>query len=298
MQKDTSYYRGKSALAERFIHAFRGIRYAWQKESNFKIEAVIAVGVLGMMIALPLTGAERAILVVVITFVLTLEIINSVFERMIDLVHPRFSPEVKRIKDTMAGAVLLASGASIIVAGFILVRPLVVFDHTLEQFLEYVRTPLVVAIARGVTLLGDWQVVGGLAIIITVILFFRKEYKNASLLAGGVAMGELVLLALKFGFGRDRPPEGAFYSHYHLSFPSGHAFMGTVLWLTLGYILTHSDTERKYLWAICVAITLLIAVSRIVLSVHWFSDVVGGLLLGLFWFLLWFGINEKLFEKK
>ena len=175
------YYKGKSPLTERFVHAFRGIWYAWQKEPNFRIEAFIAVGVLAAMIILPLHGLERAVLVLIITFVLALEVINSLFERMLDLIHPHFSPEVKRIKDTMAGAVLLAATAAVIIAGLILVRPLLLFDFTLQEFLIPFRTSFGIGFARIVTLLGGWQVIVGVGGLMSLILLVRQHYKHFTL---------------------------------------------------------------------------------------------------------------------
>lgn len=127
MEKGDTYYKGKSSLVRRFAHAFQGISYGWQKEPNFRIEVLAATLVVALMVILPLTSIERAILVITIFLVLGIELINSVLERMLDIVHPKFSPEVKRIKDTMAGIVLLAAVTSVAVAGLILLRPLVAF---------------------------------------------------------------------------------------------------------------------------------------------------------------------------
>lgn len=127
MEKGAAYHKGKSSLVGRFAHAFRGIGYGWQKEPNFRIEVLAAAFVIVLMAVLPLTSIERAILVITIFLVLGVELINSVLERVLDLAHPEFSSEVKRIKDTMAGIVLLAAATSVTVAGLILLRPLVTF---------------------------------------------------------------------------------------------------------------------------------------------------------------------------
>jgi len=296
--KGPGYYTGKSPLVERFIHAFRGLGYAWQKEPNFRIEVAIAIGVLGAMVVLPLNAVERAVLVLVIALVLVLEILNSVFERVLDVVHPDFSSEVKRIKDTMAGAVLVASAASVIIAGFILVQPFLLLDRIFEQFLSHLRISPWVDIARGVTLLGGWQVVGGVGAAAALALLFRKQFKMLTLLLGGVFFGNAVLLVLKFLFARPRPDGVGLAETFGFSFPSGHVFLGTVFWLTLAYVLTSAETKRKYLWGVAAFIIVLIALSRVMLSVHWFSDIVGGILLGIFWFFFWFGINERLFRKR
>jgi len=283
---------------ERFFHAFRGIRNAWHKEPNFRIEALIGFAVLAAMFVLPLSNVERAILVLIIALVLALETINSLFERLLDLIHPQFSPEVKRIKDTMAGVVFLATAASVAVAGLILVRPLLLFDFTFQDLLSYVRTPVWITAAKLATLLGGWQtlsVVGGAA---ALWLLAKKRYKMLGLLVGGMVFGEIVLVALKEIFSRPRPEAIELIQAYGSSFPSGHVFSGTVFWLIIAYIFTAAETKRRWLWGASAFIIALITASRVILAVHWFSDVVGGLLLGLFWFFLWFGINERLFSRK
>ncbi len=93
----------------RSVHnAWRGMQLAI-KERNFKILAVIACMTLGVSVALPLKEWEMITVLMLITLVLVLEILNSVFERLADMVEPKIHHYVKEIKDLMAGAVLLAS---------------------------------------------------------------------------------------------------------------------------------------------------------------------------------------------
>lgn len=294
---ELGYYKGKSPLTERFVHAIRGLEHTWERDLNFRIEIFIAVGVVGAMMILPLSGTERAILILIMALVLSLEITNSVFERFIDLVHPQFSPEVRAIKDTMAGAVLLVSTASVMIGLFILTQPLLEFDSSLQNRVEILRTASWVGVMRSVTLLGDWKVLAAATGLLALLFLSRKRYEFLGLLLGGIGIGAVVLLALKYLFGRERPPGADLWGMSTHSFPSWHVFMGTVFWFIIGYVLTHGDRERKYLWVVPGIVISLIAFSRIILSVHWFSDIVAGFLLGLFWFLFWFGINKRIFQK-
>lgn len=298
MKEDLLYYKGKSSLTERFFHAFRGIRYAWQKEPNFRIEVFFALAVLGAMTILPLQGVERAILVIATSFVLILEVVNSVFERMLDITHPHISQEVKRVKDTMAGAVLLASATSVAVAGLILTRPLLVFDIYFQELLANARTHEFVQIAKAVTILGDWEVFLVVSLPLVFFLLYRKQYEMLGFFIGSTIIGQIFLFVLKILVARERPPGIELVEANGYSFPSGHVFFGTVFWFALGYIATNAHRERKYLWAVPILFVLLIAASRVILSVHWLSDVAGGFLFGLFWILLWFGINQRLFRGK
>ncbi|MDP4010585.1 MAG: diacylglycerol kinase [Candidatus Spechtbacteria bacterium] len=289
------YYKGRSPLPERFLHALRGLKHAWQREPNFKIEVTIGAGVIGVITILPLTSTQRAILVLTVAFVLVLEMINSVFERMIDIMHPKFSEEVKKIKDTMAGAVFLGSLASVMVAGFIFIQPLGIFDSAFRNTVSFLQTDTSTEIAKTVTLAGNWQIVVALAIFASAGLLWRKRYEMASFLLGSVLFGGILVLLLKFLSGRLRPPGSDMIDNF--SFPSGHAFMVTALWLALTYVLTDKNTKRKYLWAMAGTVIFLVAASRIILDVHWVSDAVAGVMFATVWVLLWYGINKKIFQK-
>lgn len=296
MQDDTSYYTGKSPLTERFIHAFHGIIYAWQKEPNFKIEVIFAILMITAMIILPLTGVERAILLIVILAVLSFEIMNSALERLLDVVHPKFSPEVKRIKDTMAAVVLLASAAAIAVGVLILVRPLMTFDAFFQEVISNFRTEKIIMVARGITYLGEWEILLGVTVLLLTFLIYKKRYELFGLVAGSVVIGEIFLFILKMGFQRERPNGIELIESNGYSFPSGHVFIATVFWLVAGYIITNRNNSKKYLWLVPSIIIPAVALSRVVLSVHWFSDIAGGFLFGIFWLLLWYGINKRLFS--
>jgi len=106
---------GLTKLGKSFRYAGRGIAHVFREEQSFRIQLLAALIVVILMILLPLSGMERLILVMVIMFVLVLEIINSIFERIVDVYKPRLNPYVKDIKDMMAGAVLVASFGAVVI---------------------------------------------------------------------------------------------------------------------------------------------------------------------------------------
>jgi diacylglycerol kinase len=102
-------------FADSFNYASRGIQYAWKTEQNFRTEIVIAILVIAMMLIFPLRPIQQVLLGLLIVWVLTLELINTVLERMADIMKPKAHPYVKVTKDLMAGAVLIsAAGAAVI----------------------------------------------------------------------------------------------------------------------------------------------------------------------------------------
>jgi len=108
--------------------AAKGLVRVAEEEQNFRIELLAALLVLILMSVLGLEPAERAILVLAIILVLVLELMNSIFERMVDLLKPRIHHYVEDIKDIMAGSVLVAS------VGSILIGVLIFWPHLVRLF--------------------------------------------------------------------------------------------------------------------------------------------------------------------
>lgn len=108
-------------LYRSFFHAFRGLVLATH-EHTFRILLIAVFLVMLLMLVFPLAGWQLVALVLVMMMVLVLEVLNTVFERMADLVEPKMHRYVKEIKDLMAAAVFLASFAALII-GIIIFTP-------------------------------------------------------------------------------------------------------------------------------------------------------------------------------
>lgn len=113
-------------------HAWRGLRDIAHAEQSFRLQLIVGAGVMLCVIALPLLVWEQILLILLVVSVLVLEIVNSIFERLADAVHPRMHPTVREIKDMMAGAVLLVACTSAVVGCVI------IFPHLTSMFCEAV----------------------------------------------------------------------------------------------------------------------------------------------------------------
>ena len=102
-------------LKRTFAYAFAGLKSAWLSEANFRIETIIAL--LVTLLALWLKVNLVPILLCS-ALVLSLELINSALESLVDLASPSFHPLAKRVKDTAAAAVLLSVIISVFVGLF------------------------------------------------------------------------------------------------------------------------------------------------------------------------------------
>ncbi len=109
-----------------FKYAWAGVTYAFSTQRNFRIH--VALGTLVMMVGsiLRVTPVETAILAVMISLVLVLELLNTALEAVVDLtVQQNYHELAKIAKDCAAGAVLISAIASIVVAVVLLLPRLV-----------------------------------------------------------------------------------------------------------------------------------------------------------------------------
>jgi diacylglycerol kinase len=102
--------------------AWQGLVYIFRFELSFKIQIFFALITLFFTFYFPLKLSERIVIILLIGFVLILEIVNTVIERLIDLFRPRIDEAAKIIKDLMAGCVLILSIISLII-GFLIFLP-------------------------------------------------------------------------------------------------------------------------------------------------------------------------------
>jgi len=105
--------KGKRIIG--FSFAWNGLIEAFKRERNFRIHLVVAVIVILISFYIQLTRIEWIFILFAIFIVLIAELINSLFERVIDYLNPAYHPHAKIIKDMAAGVVLLTACLSIII---------------------------------------------------------------------------------------------------------------------------------------------------------------------------------------
>jgi undecaprenyl-diphosphatase len=147
--------------------------------------------------------------------------------------------------------------------------------------------PWVQEAARDLTSLGSIIVVSILTLSISGYLFLARKSAVAWLMIvavfGGIALNDL----LKVAFARPRPD--LVYQAVRVftsSFPSGHAELSAVTYLTVAALFAQTQSSFKigfYFIALAAVLTILIGVSRVYLGVHYPSDVLGGWCIGAAW---------------
>ena len=106
----------RHSFVRRLGFAVDGIRAAWRRERNFRIQLVFAGALIALLLALRPGFYWAAILLMVAALVLSAEMINSALEALIDHLHPDIHPEIRIIKDMAAGAVLVFSLTALLIA--------------------------------------------------------------------------------------------------------------------------------------------------------------------------------------
>ena len=115
-------YKTSSNVYKSFKYAFSGISYVLKTSRNFRIQLIFVFTSLIIGFFLQISLSNYIILIATIMSVLILEILNTSIESIVDLiVEKEFSSLAKISKDTSAGAVLLASINSVIIALYIFV---------------------------------------------------------------------------------------------------------------------------------------------------------------------------------
>lgn len=107
-------------ISRSFRAAGRGVLLAFKAERTFRVMIAAGLAVIALICTLPLETWERLLLVLLTGSVLVLELVNSMVERLADLLKPRLSAYVGDIKDLMAAAVLIAAGFALLVGTLIL----------------------------------------------------------------------------------------------------------------------------------------------------------------------------------
>ncbi|MBR3215470.1 MAG: phosphatase PAP2 family protein [Exiguobacterium sp.] len=131
-----------------------------------------------------------------------------------------------------------------------------------------------------VTELGSAQVIVGLSILGSLFWYWRGNRIEAWRLAL-VGIGTLLFTqVLKLVYGIDRPLIDASLDVTTYSFPSGHASGSLALYGLIAYVLYRKKQSRVVIF-ILLCLVLAVSLSRVILNVHYFSDVLGGWLVAL-----------------
>lgn len=171
-------------------------------------------------------------------------------------------------------------------------------DHRIYRAFYAGSRPGLVAAARALTALGEPTVLIAGGVLVAAWLWWRGRTRFGLALLLVIMLGRALAEAQKYWIARVRPDiEPHLVVVKTSSFPSGHATSSMIFYLTLALAVAGHTPRRGIAAGGAVLLSLLIGISRVMLGVHWPSDVIGGWAFGMLWVLLTLRRAERLFDR-
>jgi undecaprenyl-diphosphatase len=196
----------------------------------------------------------------------------------------------------------LASLIFIVIAVFISVYPQNSFDNYIREQTHHLVDPSLLPFWIRLTFFGSFVFLFPAWVIFILICFWRRKVRFGLSVAGLAIGGFLSVQLLKQIFQRHRPSVPLIPNVIDYSFPSGHSTSSLIFFAVLSYSLWHSNFPRSMRIAgiiVLILLTCSIGLSRIVLALHYPTDVVAGFCIGILWVIAWYrfvDISHKKFS--
>lgn len=189
----------------------------------------------------------------------------------------------------VGGLILAALGTAIFVtlASHVRSGSTQAFDDSVIRWMGTHHSPRLDAVMLEVTALGTGTVVMMVVAVAALFLVLTRHKYSAILLLASTFGGIVLNGVLKLGFNRPRP--SLFVPAVHTvssSFPSGHAMSAAIVYSTVAYLAARLHRRKWAGWLVMTAALVLITLisfSRMYLGVHYPSDVIAGVAVGLAW---------------
>jgi undecaprenyl-diphosphatase len=153
------------------------------------------------------------------------------------------------------------------------------WDLAISHAMDDIRSAPLTALARVLNVIGGGMVTIPVRIVVAIWLLARTRWRAFATWILTWAVAEIVLVGAKHYFHRGRPP-GALVQTVGFSFPSGHAVAGAAIGVALVLVLLPPGPRRRRWELAAAAFAFVMALSRVYLLAHWFTDVLAGVLLG------------------
>lgn len=171
------------------------------------------------------------------------------------------------------------------------------FDYKVIEFFGNINDKRLTSSMSFITNFGDWYI--PILIIVCILLLIKNKWYFYTL-SGSYLLSGITVFITKLLVARPRPLEALIKIPNSYSFPSGHTLTSLVFYMTLFYLMTEKSNAvvRITFGLLFCFLIVVVAFSRVCLGVHFFSDVLGGFILGIPCLLCSLNIIEKNFKEK
>lgn len=178
---------------------------------------------------------------------------------------------------------------------------LVNVDYWINEQLALIRTDSMLMVFAWLTELGSSPALLAVAIVVSGLLWAHHRVQLIAPMWLTLLGSQLMTYTGKFLLQRQRPESVTDLVEISSSFPSGHATSALAVYGFLAYIISrelNTPRQRFELVYWTAVLIFLIGFSRLLLSVHYASDIAAGYLVGSFWLLMGIAIAEQLQRKR
>ena len=193
--------------------------------------------------------------------------------------------------------IILLIVSFIVIKNSSIYKYIVNFDYKVIEFFGNINDKRLMTSMSFITNFGDWYI--PILIIVCIFLIIKNKWYFYTLSTSYLLSG-IVVFITKILVARPRPLEALIKIPSSYSFPSGHTLTSLIFYMTLFYLMTEKSNKliRITFGLLFCFLIVVVAFSRVCLGVHFFSDVVGGFILGMPCLLCCINIIEKNFKEK
>ena len=192
--------------------------------------------------------------------------------------------------------IILLIVSFIVIKNSSIYKYIVNFDYKVIEFFGNVNDKRLTTSMSFITNFGDWYI--PILIIVCIFLIIKNKW-YFYILSSSYLLSGIVVFITKILVARPRPLEALIKIPSSYSFPSGHTLTSLIFYMTLFYLMTEKSNKliRITFGLLFCFLIVVVAFSRVCLGVHFFSDVVGGFILGMPCLLCCINIIEKNFKE-
>ena len=157
------------------------------------------------------------------------------------------------------------------------------FDLKIISYIQSLENEYLTVFYKMITIIADTYQSAIITILIVAFLYIKKHYREALFLAITMSACGIAMPLLKNIFSRERPDFYRLIEISGYSFPSGHTTSATTMYLTLAIVVLSimNKLNKYFIFSIAVIGIVIIGSSRIYLGVHYPTDVMAGICLGI-----------------